>query len=364
MIKLLYKKLLKPILFKLDPEQVHNGFTRVGKLLGSNCITKLFTRALFKYRNPRLKQNIAGLEFQNPVGLSAGFDKNGQLTKIMSEIGFGFMQVGTVTYKPYEGNPKPRVYRLPKSKALVVYYGLKNIGIKNILRNLVPVSNFQIGISIGKTNCQETASTEAGIRDYVSCLQEVIKSGQGDFYTLNVSCPNTFGGEPFTTPDKLDSLLKEIQDLKPPKPLFIKMPLSYDWQEFNELLKVAIKYKVDGVIIANLEKNRANPKIIDEIPEQVKGSISGKPTFDLSNELIKKTYKKYGNDLTIVGVGGIFSAEDAYEKGKSGASLVQLITGMIYEGPQLIGEINRGLVKLLDRDGYKTISEAVGTAAD
>ena len=138
------------------------------------------------------------------------------------------------------------------------------------------------------------------------------------------------------------------------------MPINLPWKEFKPLCEVALKYKVDGVIIGNLNKNRQDPAIIDEIPKSVQGSISGKPTEKLSNELISKTYREYKKKLIIIGAGGIFSAEDAYEKIKRGSTLVQLITGMIYQGPQLIGEINRGLVKLLEKDGYKNISQAVG----
>ncbi len=154
-----------------------------------------------------------------------------------------------------------------------------------------------------------------------------------------------------------------MREVKSTKPIFIKMPLELEWEKFKELLQVAIKYKIDGVVIANLVKDRESNKYIkDEIPENIKGGISGLPTRDLCNEKISLTYKEFGDKFKIIGVGGIFNAEDAYEKIKLGASLVQLITGMIFEGPQLIGEINRGLVKLLRKDGFNNISEAVGTA--
>lgn len=363
LIAFIYRHVLKPIFFEFDPEFVHDHMTLSGRLLGSNSFTRNITRQMFFFEHPSLKQKIADLTFHNPIGLSAGFDKDANLVNILPDVGFGFMEVGTVTHKPYEGNQKPRLYRLKKSKALVVYYGLKNLGIVEIAKKLkkYKVKNFPISISIGKTNCKETSSDEAGIKDYYDCLKYAANENVGDFYTINISCPNTFGGEPFTTPDRLDNLLKELVKVKTKKPIFIKMPINLDWKDFDELLKVAIKYKVTGVHIGNLNKNHKDPNVFDEIPSHVKGGISGRPTWRLSNNLISKTYQKYGDKLIIIGVGGVFSAEDAYEKIKRGATLVQLITGMIYEGPQLIGDINRKLVDLLHRDGFKNISEAVGS---
>ncbi len=276
------------------------------------------------------------------------------------------MQVGSVTSDEYEGNPTPRLYRLKKSNGLVVYYGLKNEGKEKVLKRLknknIP-KNFPISISIAKTNSDKTKDEKDGIEDYYETYKYFNDKEFGSFYTINISCPNTFGGEPFTTPFKLERLLKRLREVKSEKPLYIKMPLEMPWEDFDGLLKVAIKYEVDGVIIANLVKDReSNKEILDDIPENIKGGISGRPTKELSNEKISKTYEKYGDKLKIIGVGGVFNAEDAYEKIKLGSSLVQLITGMIYEGPQMVGEINRGLVKLMRKDGFNNISEAVGSA--
>lgn len=183
----------------------------------------------------------------------------------------------------------------------------------------------------------------------------------GDMYTINISCPNTFGGEPFTTVKKLDKLLKKLVTVGHKKPMLVKMPINLALSEFEDLLKVIVKHKFSGVVIGNLTKEREKHLIKDPIPKGVKGGISGRPTWKLSNELISKTYHKYGNKLKIVGVGGVFTAEDAYEKIRRGASLVQMITGMIYGGPQIVGKINRGLVELLERDGYGSVGEAVGS---
>ncbi|MCB9791003.1 quinone-dependent dihydroorotate dehydrogenase, partial [Candidatus Nomurabacteria bacterium] len=324
---------------------------------------KFVTKSLFSYINEKyLAQEVCGIHFSNPIGLSAGFDKDANLQNILPSVGFGFMQIGSVTLHPYEGNPKPRLYRLPKSKALVVYYGLKNIGVKKIAQKLKGFrdKNFPVSISIAKTNSKDTCTTEEGCTDYKGCLEHLVENNIGDFYTINISCPNTFGGEPFTTPEKLDALLKGLRKIDIEKPLFVKMPINLVWEDFRKLLNVIVEYQCDGVIIGNLNKDHSSDLIKDKIPDGVKGGISGLPTKELSNNLISKTYSEYRDKLVIVGVGGVFSAEDAYEKIKLGASLVQLITGMIYKGPQLVGEINRDLVSFLKRDGYANLAEAVG----
>lgn len=350
----LYKNFAKPLFFKFDPEFVHDKMTDFGEFLGSGEMLRDLTRAVFRYENKSLQQKILGIKFDNPIGLSAGFDKDGRLVNIMEDVGFGYEEVGTVTLNPYEGNPKPRLHRLPKDRALVVYYGLKNDGVERIMKRLkARTSKFPLAISIGKTNADYTKTDKAGIKDYVECLNKVVDSKQGNFYVLNISCPNTFGGEPFTTSKKLSALLEEVSKVRVTKPIFVKMPINIPWEEFDGLLKICVKYKTSGVIIGNLNKNFKKPK-------HMQGGVSGKPTEKLSNFLISETYKKYKNKLIIIGVGGVFSAGDAYKKIKLGASLVSLITGMIYEGPQLIGQINRDLVSLLKKDGYKSISEAIG----
>lgn len=359
----LYKKVLRPILFTQDPERVHDCMLFIGNLLGKYQITKMLAQRLLAYQHRSLEQNIFGKLYSNPVGLSAGFDKDVHLVNLLPSIGFGFIQIGSITAKPYSGNPKPRLHRLPHSKSIVVNYGLKNIGVKRIVTKLKnsKLDKIPISISIAKTNCPETSNTESGITDYIQCLSTINNAGLGDVYTLNISCPNAFGGEPFTKPAKLDKLLTQVSHQNIQKPLLIKMPSDLPWQEFKDLLDVIIKRKYQGVIISNLTKNRANLSPNNPLPKDIKGGISGLPTQQISNKLISQTYKYCGDKLIIVGVGGIFSAQDAYDKIRHGATLVQLITGLIYEGPQLIGQINYGLVQLLKKDGYKHISEAVGT---
>ena len=327
------------------------------------------TRAVWRYDNESyLAQEVCGIRFKNPVGLSAGFDKNFELPPMLNAIGFGYMEGGSVTFHQCDGNPRPWFYRLPKTKSLVVYAGLANQGVVRITERIKSyksrqLRDFPLNISVAKTNSKEAATEAEAINDYLGSLKHLQKQGVGDMYTLNISCPNTYGGEPFTTPEKLERLLKKVDDLKLRVPVFIKMPSNLPWAEFKKLLDVAAKHAIDGVTICNLAKDRTKVALKDPLPDSVPGNLSGKATWDLSNELIKKTYKAYGKRFVIIGVGGIFSAEDAYTKFKLGATMVELITGMIFEGPALIGQINKGLVELLKKDGYAHISEAVGTTS-
>jgi dihydroorotate dehydrogenase (fumarate) len=179
-------------------------------------------------------------------------------------------------------------------------------------------------------------------------------------HEINISCPNTYGGEPFTTPELLENLLLAIDDLSLEKPVFVKMPISLEWPDFQSLLDVISRHNIQGVSIGNLLKNRSKAMISDELPDTVKGNLSGLPCREISTELIQKTYEVYGDKLTIIGIGGVFTAQDAYDKIRAGASLVAMVTGVIFEGPQVVGEINRGLVELLRQDGFSNIVEAIG----
>ena len=353
-----YKWVLKPIFFKLDPETVHDRTILTGKFLGQHLFLRKITNSFWNYRNPTLEQNIFGINFKNPVGLAAGFDKNADLTNILPSIGFGFMEIGSITGEACLGNPKPRLWRLKKSKSLAVYYGLKNDGCETISKKLQGKKfSTPIGINIAKTNSKETVDDKKAMTDYFKVYQAFINIG--DYVIINISCPNAYGGQPFTDKNKLDALLQKIVSIPKTKPIFLKISPDLSKEEIDKIIEVAIKFKIDGFICTNLTKNRDNKNIIDkEVPKL--GGLSGKVVKDLSDELIRYIYKKTKGRFVIIGVGGIFSAEDAYKKIKAGASLVELITGMIFEGPQLISEINQGLVRLLKQDGYKNISEAVG----
>ena len=357
-----YRHIAKPFFFRRDPEAVHDRICGIGKRLGGFTITRAVVRTLFCYQHPMLVQTIRGVRFPNPIGLTAGFDKNAELTQIMPAVGFGFEEIGSVTGESCEGNPKPRLWRLPKSKGLVVYYGLKNDGCEAIARRLRGRRfEIPIGTSVARTNCSETVPIEAGIADYVKAFRAFADIGA--YFTVNVSCPNTCGGEPFTTPDRLELLLRALDPIYTYKPVFLKLPADLTHDELDALMDVASRHRVHGLIISNLTKRRDRPTINQtEIQGLDKGGIIGRPVFDPSNDLIAHAYRRINRHLILIGSGGVFSAEDAYEKIRLGAYLVQLATGLIFEGPQLIGEINRGLVRLLKRDGFSSVSEAVGSS--
>ncbi len=346
----------------MDPEKVHDRAISWGKFFGKTALRRSFLSLLFGYRNKALEQNILGIRFKNPVGLAAGFDKNAEITQIMEPLGFGFEEVGSITGEPCKGNPKPRLWRLIKSRAIIVWYGLKNDGAKAIhdrLRNLT--FNTPLGISVAKTNSPETVDIKAGTDDYVKAFKTFLDIG--DYFTINISCPNAFGGEPFCGAINLSVLLSELDKIETKKPVFLKLPPDLAEKELDDIIDLSRKHKVQGFVISNLTKDKNKLKVDAKEMEEIyqgKGGISGKAVEELANKAIEYVYRKTRGEFIIMGCGGIFSAKDAYKKIKLGSSLVQLITGMIFEGPQLIGQINYDLVKLLEKDGYKNISEAVG----
>ncbi|OGY24905.1 MAG: dihydroorotate dehydrogenase (quinone) [Candidatus Woykebacteria bacterium RBG_13_40_7b] len=356
--RFVYKAIVRPIFFRIEAETIHNFMVKFGNFLGGNSLTRNITHFHFSYSNKILEQNILGIRFSNPIGLAAGFDKDGHLTQILPAVGFGFAEVGSITGEPCLGNPRPRLWRLVKSKGIVVYYGLKNEGCEKISNRLKNCRfAIPIGTSIAKTNSPKTVAVETGIADYVKAYKKF--TNIGEFSTINISCPNAYGGQPFTDAQRLDRLLTEIEKVPTKKPVFLKMPPDLDKEKVDRIIEVARRHKVAGFICTNLTDNRNNKRIVDHDINK-EGGISGKPVEELANDSVKYVYQKTKGDFVIVGCGGVFSAEDAYKKIKLGASLVQLITGMIFEGPQLISEINYGLVKLLRKDGFTNISEAIG----
>ncbi len=343
-IHFLYVNIVKRLFFLFDAEFIHNLLTDVGKNLGSIRLTQFLTTTFFSFSHPNLERKFNGITFKNPVGLSAGFDYNGELTGILPSVGFGFHTIGTVTYEPYEGNTKPRLGRYLKSKSLLVNKGFKSLGAKVVAKKLTGL-HFSIptGISIGSTNKHHDSNADQ-IKDILKTFTIFEKSKvKHQYYELNISCPNTFGGQPFTSPDKLKLLLDSLEKLNVSKPIYVKMPIDQSKKETLLILQIIDKYNIAGVIFGNLTKDKTNPDVhpIDlKKWSLAKGNLSGKPTWKRSNELVELTRKNFKNRFTIIGTGGIFSGEDAIKKMNYGADLVQLITGMIFEGPQAIGQIN------------------------
>jgi dihydroorotate dehydrogenase subfamily 2 len=347
-----YKHILKPILFRFNPESVHNAFIVYGQLLGWQPTKRWTISKIYGYHGKDISKTVDGIAYRIPILLSAGFDYNAKLTKILPSLAFGGEEVGSVTARPCAGNPKPRLTRLPQSKSIIVNKGLKNDGVDAIIKRLKKneewrVKNskgFVVGISIARTNDEQSAqSIEAGIDDYVYSFKRLNEEGIGDYYTINISCPNAFGGETFAKPETLSRLLPALKAIPCSKPVYVKMPINLPWPEFNELLKIVDQNGLQGVIIGNLNKNYDDLDVRSEAPKEYHGGLSGKPCQKLSTELIKKTREAYGNRFTIMGVGGIMSVQDAQEKFAAGADLIQMITGMIYEGPGLMKEIAKSL---------------------
>jgi dihydroorotate dehydrogenase (fumarate) len=342
---------------------------RFSKVVAAVPIFRGFVKLIFKPKeNPILSQKIDGMKFESPVGLAAGFDKNGEIMPTIAALGFGFGEVGSISTDPCEGNPKPWFYRLPKTGSAVINAGLANEGSKIILDRIkkIPsgaIKNFPIILSVVKANSPKVVSVKEGIDDYLGTLKRAKSVNNIKAFELNISCPNTYCGEPFTEPESLEKLLKAVDKLAIKKPIYIKMPLNLAWKDSKELLDIIVKHKITGVTVSNLQKDRTKVDLKDELPDEIKGSFSGRPAWAPSNELIRKTYKAYGDKLTIIGVGGIFSAEDAYTKIKLGADIIEVATGVIFNGPQIVAQINAGLSDLLEKDGFTHISQAVGIDA-
>ena len=362
-----YRHCIKPILFLFNPSHVHHWFGEIGSRCGKHAYIRNIFSYFFGKTYPSLTQKVDGIWYSAPCGIAAGFDKDVHLIQITPCLGTGFHTIGSLTARPYAGNPGPWLVRLPRDRSILVNYGLKNLGIEahiNGLRELGEVEKYTqpVRISIAKTNCAEVCDIDSGISDYHESLSRLWSTHIWSVYELNISCPNAFGGEDFTTPASLEKLLQAIQSLGITRPIYLKMPVDTDRVQYQELLDIAINYQISGVIIANLTKQRRllNPKS-QEIIKDHAGGLSGKPTFQLAVDRIKQTYLYANRRLTIIWCGGVFSATDAYTMITHGASLIQLITGMIFEWPQLFAQINKGINDLLKKDGYINIHEAIGS---
>ncbi len=358
-----YRKIARPIIFLFPSEPVHEVALRTGYLMTRVPGVGATLATLFRTRHPTLETNIAGLSFQNPIGLAAGFDYRAELPQLLPGLGFGFGTVGTLTHLPYEGNPKPRLGRLVRSRALLVNKGFKNDGVTATLKKhthhtfLIPV-----GVSIGRTNTLDHTTQTEAVADVVEGFKEAEATGvQFGYYELNISCPNLRSSIEFYDPHHLEELLSAVAALNLSRPIFIKMPIDRTEEQLTTMLDVIMKYKVAGIIIGNLQRNRAHPALFpEEVAQHGKGNFSGKPTFIDSNNYISLAYRHTKGKLVIIGCGGVFTAEDAYEKIRAGASLIQLASGLVFEGPLVASAINGGLVTLLQRDGYIHYRDAVG----
>lgn len=341
---MLYQRLLKPLLFKFDPEMVHDFFVACGVFFGKVPLLRKCVSLFCNYRGPDISKKVDSLTYRTPFLLGAGFDYNGELLNILPEISLGGVEIGSITARSCEGNQRPRLSRLVKSQSILVNKGLRNDGVESIIRRLKKYpkkEGFVIGVSIARTNDSKTCSTEEGVADYFYTYRRLVEEGLGDYYAFNISCPNAFGGETFANPTMLFSLMSEIATLKCGKPIYVKMPINLEWFEFDALLKVLEKFKmVSGLVIGNLNKNYSDLDFRQEAPAQYAGGLSGKPCFDLSNKLLRETKRAYGDRFTLIGCGGVLSKEMMREKFAAGADLVMLVTGLIWNGPKFIKDLS------------------------
>jgi len=318
-------------------------FSVVGELIGSIAPLRWIFSFIYNYQGVDISKTVDGITYRTPVLLSAGFDTDGRLTRVLPMLGFGGEEIGSITAQVCAGNPSPQLTRLIRNKSIIVYKGLRNRGVDALIKKLKKtprISGFVLGISIARTNDLLAATNiDAGIDDYVESFRKLVASNTGDYYTINISCPNSYTGETFIDPKYLAKLLPQLREIECTKPVYLKMPINTLWKQFSELLDIADKNKIQGVIIGNLNKNYSDLDYPEDAPKEYRGGLSGSPTFKLSNELIKKTREHYGNRFTIIGTGGIISPEHAMAKFEAGADLVQLISGMIFEGPGLIKNI-------------------------
>jgi len=341
----MYKFFIRPILFLFDPEVIHHFTFRLlqwkGKVPGFITLLKLF----FSIEDKRLERNILGLHFKNPIGLAAGFDKDARLIDAMAGFGFGFIEIGTLTPKPQSGNDKPRLFRLPKDKAIINRMGFNNEGVLAAVERLKKrKSSVIVGGNIGKN---KTTPNENAFEDYNYCFETLFP--YVDYFVVNVSSPNTPNLRALQEKEPLKKLLSQVKALslaKPnPKPILLKIAPDLTVEQLNDVIEILKETKTDGVIATNTTIAREGLTTRNEdVVAMGAGGLSGKPLTKKSNEVISYLRKQLGSGYPIIGVGGIMSREDAIEKLKAGADLVQIYTGFIYEGPYFVKRINKILL--------------------
>lgn len=343
-----YRKLAKPLLFRLDPEDAHNLlFRSLQRFQTSRRLLRSVERVLgvSGRDNGTLSRHCSGLYFPNPVGLAAGFDKNAALIPALTAAGFGFLEIGSITATPHAGNPRPRMFRLPDDEALINRMGLNNKGAAYIMQKMREYhlsSPIPLGINIAKTPLSYN-STEESIQDYVKSYRAAAKGS--DYITLNISCPNTGDGKSFEDPELFDALLQAVASCRTKKqPLFVKFSSDTDDQRLSALLEIAEAYEVNGYIAVNTSNRRDGLKTpADQLRSIGKGGLSGRPLAETAVSRITLIRRQVRPERTLISVGGIMSPAEAARRLDAGADLIQLYTGLVYEGPGLPGRISRFL---------------------
>ena len=359
-----YKHVVKPhFVFNHTPDVAHDQMIEFCRVTRRIPPLMWLLREMLDYTDPILETDVMGVHFANPFGLSAGLDKNCDMPVLLDNAGFGFETVGSTTSRPCAGNPKPWFHRLPEYDSMMVHVGLANDGSETVIARAEEAwrraKSMQVSVSIARTNDALCGDLDEGIEDYRISMERA--AGRTAMIEVNVSCPNTHAGEPFTaSPEALDRLFTALDTVERTQPVLVKMPLNKPWPEFRELLEVLAEHNVQGVSIANLQKDRTGL----EIPREWEGGLSGGPTYRASNAVIANAYREFGDRFAIAGIGGVFTPEQAYAKIRSGASLVMFISALMYRGPQQITVLKRGLARLLRRDGFDSVAAAVGADVD
>ncbi len=363
-----YKSLIRPLLFRLDAETAHHATVEACRWAGAlPCLPNL-SRACFQNSAPELRTKVAGLSFENPIGLAAGWDKNGRALKMLGNLGFGFAEIGSVSARPSMGNPKPRLFRLPQDQAIVVNYGLPNDGAKVIAQRLAAYRpNVPLGVNIVKTNDGPDApvcAVEDILADYERSVAHLHR--HADYLVLNLSCPNAqFGEDFFAQAGNIERLLNVLKPLEIACPVFLKVAPRDDPAEHDRLLTESDAFPFVRGFLFNLPPGK--PSTIDltvsrDKLQSMQGAVAGKPVQVLMNRCIAGLAARMDHRRhSIIGVGGVSNAVEAYEKIRLGASLVQIYTALVYQGPGVVKQINEGLCKLLARDGFQHLQEAIGT---
>lgn len=346
----MYKSLLKPLLFLQKPEKAHHFTFDMTKLTFNLPLVSSLVKKSFALDDPRLEREVFGLKFKNPVGLAAGFDKDAKLIDEMAMLGFGFIEIGTLTPKPQEGNPQPRLFRLPQDEALINRMGFNNGGVADAVKRLKKrKSNVIVGGNIGKN---KVTPNEHAVDDYLFCLEAL--HPYVDYFVVNVSSPNTPNLRDLQEKEPLKQLLsavKSANDQKSkPKPILLKIAPDLTDGQLEDIIEIVRETQIDGVIATNTTIDRSKLSTSAAEVEAIgAGGVSGKVLKDRSTEVIRYLHSHSGGAFPIIGVGGIFSAADAIEKLEAGASLIQVYSGMIYEGPSLIKKIKKGILAHLSR---------------
>jgi dihydroorotate dehydrogenase len=352
----MYKSIVRPFLFRFKSDHVHESTIKLASRASeSNTLSKA-AHLLYDYQSPALKQTVLGLTFRNPVGLAAGFDKNGTLAPIIDALGFGFVEVGSITAEASTGNPKPRSFRLVRDQSIINRMGLNNDGAATICKRLKKLNlSIPLGVNIAKTHNPEITG-ECAMEDYLKSF--TLAKDVADYITLNISCPNTREGKTFEDPATLTALLEKLQiknDSTIP-PVFVKFSVDIEDELLVELIDITRKYSVSGYVAVNTSSKREGLRTSSNKLERIgAGGLSGRAIRNRSNELIRLISKATRGEKPIIGVGGIFSAADAIEKLKAGADLLQIYTGLVYEGPGLVKKINKGIVDYIQKNGIEHI---------